>query len=224
MILKKPESWNLEEWIEAQVKIKELSVRKTFHFMAYDVCSKYDRYLNLPIVLLTSLVSTMAISQTSSSDDKRNTSTDYIISSISLLITLLTSVNKYFNYAEAKESHRQAALNYLRLRSELAEKISQSKNDDDNTNNNNNNNNNTNTNNNNNSRVIMISYSNFMKLYYTKFLSIRENTLTLPEKIRKEMDKICKEKCDKLKNKIRQQNGSMVFNTNQTNEVQDSPV
>lgn len=182
MILKKPETWNIEEWTEVNIKIKMLSIRKTFHFKAYDMCNKFDTYINLPIIILTSLVSTMAISQTSEQkDEESHNYKNYIISSISLFVTLLSSVGKYFNYAEAKESHRQAALNYLRLRCDLANKLAHSRRE---------------------GGENKISFEDFMEFYYSKFVSIRENTLALPEKIRIEMDKKSDDDKKSLKKKI----------------------
>jgi thiamine biosynthesis lipoprotein ApbE len=184
MIIVKPPSWTLEEWVEAQVKIKQLSIRKTFHWKAYDYCSARDKYLNLPVIVLTSLVSTTAISQTASSEN--SDTMNYVISGTSLLVTALTSLSKYFNYSESKEAHRQAALNYLRLRSELAELLSTAhiKNED----------------------TKPITFAEFTKMYYNKFISVRENAPTLPGSIRKAMDLTNKEKCKELKEKIRTRN------------------
>ena len=184
MIIIKPETWTLEEWIEAQVKIKQLSIRKTFHWKAYDYCSSRDRYLNLPIIILTSLISTAAISQTASEEnsDKMN----FVISGVSLLVTGLTSVSKYFNYSESKEAHRQAALNYLRLRSELAELLSTAH-----------------------IEILdtrPITFAEFTKMYYNKFISVRENAPTLPGSIRKAMDKSNTLKCNELKDTVYNRN------------------
>lgn len=184
MIIIKPQSWTLEEWVEAQVKIKQLSIRKTFHWKAYDHCSARDKYLNLPIIVLTSLISTTAISQTSSSDNSN--AMNYVISGTSLLVTGLTSLSKYFNYSESKEAHRQAALNYLRLRSELAELLSTAHIE--------------------NKKTTPITFAEFTKMYYNKFISVRENAPTLPGFIRLAMDKANKEKCKEVKEKIRTRN------------------
>ena len=184
MIIVKPQSWTLEEWVEAQVKIKQLSIRKTFHWKAYDHCSARDKYLNLPIIILTSLISTTAISQTASSEN--SDAMNYVISGTSLLVTGLTSLSKYFNYSESKEAHRQAALNYLRLRSELAELLSTAHIEKQETK--------------------PISFAEFTKMYYNKFISVRENAPTLPGSIRKAMDLTNKEKCKELKEKIRTRN------------------
>ena len=83
-------------------------------------------------------------------------------------------------------AHRQAALNYLRLRSELAELLSTAhiKNEDSKP----------------------ITFAEFTKMYYNKFISVRENAPTLPGSIRKAMDLTNKEKCKELKEKIRTRN------------------
>lgn len=184
MIIVKPQTWTLEEWVEAQVKIKQLSIRKTFHWKAYDHCSSRDRYFNLPIIILTSLISTTAISQTASSENSNIM--NYVISGTSLLVTGLTSMSKYFNYSESKEAHRQSALNYLRLRSELSELLSTAHIKKQ--------------------EVAPISFAEFTKLYYNKFISVRENAPTLPGSIRQAMDLANNEKCKELKERIRTRN------------------
>ena len=185
MIIIKPIKWTLEEWVEAQVKIKQLSIRKTFHWKAYDHCSARDKYLNLPIIILTSLISTAAISQTASEENSYKI--NFVISGVSLLVTGLTSVSKYFNYSESKEAHRQAALNYLRLRSELAELLCTAHIEKQNTN--------------------SITFAEFTKMYYKKFISVRENAPTLPSSIRNAMDEVNNKKCNELKEKVRTRNG-----------------
>ena len=111
---------------------------------------------------------------------------NYVISGTSLLVTGLTSLSKYFNYSESKEAHRQAALNYLRLRSELAELLSNAHIEKQ--------------------EAKPISFAEFTKMYYNKFISVRENAPTLPGSIRKAMDLTNKEKCKELKEKIRARN------------------
>ena len=184
MIIIKPIKWTLEEWVEAQVKIKQLSIRKTFHWKAYDHCSARDKYLNLPIIILTSLISTAAISQTASEENSYKI--NFVISGVSLLVTGLTSVSKYFNYSESKEAHRQAALNYLRLRSELAELLCTAHIEKQNTN--------------------SITFAEFTKMYYNKFIFVRENAPTLPSSIRNAMDKSNTLKCNELKDTVYNRN------------------
>jgi hypothetical protein len=203
MIIIKPNNWTLDEWVEAQIKIKQLSIRKTYHWKAYDYCSCRDKYLSLPVILLTSLVSTTAISQTAS--DENNNNMNYVISGVCLLITGLTSVGKYFNYAEAKEAHRQAALNYLRLRSELAELLSTAHIKSD--------------------TVKPITFVEFTKIYYNKFISVRENAPTLPGKIRDLMDSNNIIKCNELKKTIINQNSpDYNIQINKENTLIDIPV
>ena len=203
MIIIKPNNWTLDEWVEAQIKIKQLSIRKTYHWKAYDYCSCRDKYLSLPVILLTSLVSTTAISQTAS--DENNNNMNYVISGVCLLITGLTSVGKYFNYAEAKEAHRQSALNYLRLRSELAELLSTAHIKSD-----------------------SITFVEFTKIYYNKFISVRENAPTLPGKIRDLMDSNNIIKCNELKSTIINRNSPNYIDSNiqinKENTLIDIPV
>ena len=201
MIIIKPITWTLEEWVEAQVKIKQLSIRKTFHWKAYDHSTACDTYLNLPIIILTSVISTAAISQTASEENSNKI--NFVISGVSLLVTGLTTVSKYFNYSESKEAHRQAALNYLRLRSDLAELLCTAHIETHNSN--------------------SITFADFTKMYYSKFISVRENAPTLPSFIRTAMDEYNTKTCNELKENVRSRNGDNTIieinNDNEQNEV-----
>jgi len=148
----KPDHWTDEEWKDAMRKVIELGYKKNAHWKAFYICDKWDKYISLPLVLTSSVLSTLSISQTASTSDVQSTVINYLITASSLFVTGLTTVGKFYNFAELKEGHRQACFNYLRLRAELILQLNQPE----------------------------ISYADFMKTYHTKWLNIRENSPNLP--------------------------------------------
>lgn len=155
----KPEYWTTDEWGDALRKVIELGYKKDAHWSAFYICDKWDKYISLPIVLTSSALSTMSISQTASTNFTQTTLMSYLITACSLLVTGLSTVSKFYNYAELKEGHRQACFNYLRLRSELVLQLN----------------------------VPNVKYSEFMKIYHGRWLNIRENSPNLPISIVKLM-------------------------------------
>jgi len=151
----KPNHWSEEEWKDALRKIVELGYKKDAHWRAFYMCDKWDKYISLPIVLTSSILSTMSISQTASTNETQTLLVNYLIAASSLFVTGLTTISKFYNYSELKEGHRQACFNYLRLRSELVLQLN----------------------------IPEVEYSEFMKIYHGKWLSIRENSPNLPNNI-----------------------------------------
>jgi hypothetical protein len=169
----KPEHWTYDEWKDAMRKVIELGYKKNAHWKAFYMCDKWDKYISLPLVLTSSILSTLSISQTASTSNIQSITINYLITVSSLFVTGLTTVGKFYSYAELKEGHRQACFNYLRLRSELILQLNDSN----------------------------IDYSNFMKTYHTKWLNIRENSPNLPLSVVKEMtDKTNKIETEYLEN------------------------
>lgn len=166
MIEIKPNNWSKEEWESAVKKIKTLGSRKNAHWDAYYYNNKYDNIVNIPIILISSFISATAFSQSANDNDDTSVVPYYIITGLSVTNTLLTSVNKYFTFAEKKQAHKQTAFNYLELRCELAELVEKrdiSGNCD-------------------------TSYDDFVECYYKKMTNVRENAPILPNYIKKEMD------------------------------------
>lgn len=148
----KPDHWTDEEWKDAMRKVIELGYKKNAHWKAFYISDKWDKYISLPLVLTSSVLSTLSISQTASTSDVQSTVINYLITASSLFVTGLTTVSKFYSFAELKEGHRQACFNYLRLRAELILQLNQPE----------------------------VAYAEFMKTYHTKWLNIRENSPNLP--------------------------------------------
>lgn len=151
----KPDHWSVEEWKDAMRKVIELGYKKNAHWKAFYICDKWDKYISLPLVLTSSVLSTLSISQTASTSSVQSVVINYLITASSLFVTGLTTVSKFYSFAEQKEGHRQACFNYLRLRSELILQLNQSE----------------------------VAYAEFMKTYHTKWLNIRENSPNLPTSV-----------------------------------------
>ena len=154
----KPNNWIDSEWIDYKQKLKNIGYKKKAHWNAYYHCSIRDRLINLPIILISSLLSTTAVSQISTND---NTYLPYLITLASLLVTGLTTFSRYYNFGELKESHRLTSLNYYRLRSELIMLV-ETRSDEN---------------------VSKYKYQDFLREYYGKIKGIRENAPLLPNKI-----------------------------------------
>jgi len=179
----KPDNWKLEEWEDVWDKIESLKRKKSAHWNAYRICNKWDKVINLPVVLLSSILSTGAISQTVASE--QSAVIGYCISAASLIVTGLTTFSKYMNYGELKEAHRQVSLNYYRLYTDLSTKVERRKNDPDTDDDE--------------SKTIVYSYEQFLTDYYTKLTSIRENAPILPNVVFKQF---LKEKQGALGNQL----------------------
>lgn len=151
----KPDHWSVEEWKDTMRKVIELGYKKNAHWKAFYICDKWDKYISLPLVLTSSVLSALSISQTASTSNVQSVVINYLITASSLFVTGLTTVSKFYSFAEQKEGHRQACFNYLRLRSELILQLNQPE----------------------------IVYADFIKTYHTKWLNIRENSPNLPASV-----------------------------------------
>lgn len=159
MKTERPSNWTDKQWLDAREKLDNLNSKKKVHWEAYRYCSIRDRYINLPIILISGVISTSAVGQASGSSS--NSYMGYFIGVTSFIVTLLTTVSKFFNFAELKEAHRQTSLNYYRLKMDLNTKIE--KRDSDNN--------------------CIYKYDQFVEEYFTRSMSIRENAPILPSSI-----------------------------------------
>ena len=176
MLISKPFNWSQEEWLTAVKRIKTLSCRKNSHWDAYYHNSKYDKYINIPVILISSFISATAISQTSGTEEESSITPYYILTGLGAVNTILTSVNKYCGFAEAKEAHKQTAFNYLRLRCQLVEMVE----------------------NRDISGNCTIEYEEFNTCYFKNMTNIRENAPVLPDFIQKLMDEQAGKKIEKF--------------------------
>jgi hypothetical protein len=175
----RPCDWTPGQWSDYLDKMKALIIKKNAHWDAFYFCDRRDRCINLPIVVLSSFMSTSAVSQVGLDDGEANEYALWFIALLSVLITALTTCSKFYNYAERKEAHRLTSLNYYRARCELittveegGEEEKEGENGDDNA-----------------IRTKKGPYSQFLRDYYVKTGGIRENAPTLPEKIFKKLKK-----------------------------------
>lgn len=159
MLLDKPTNWTEDQYADFLNKLNQCINKKEAHWDTYYSYSKYDTFINFPTIMLSSLLSTISVSHLANSENGNddNLVYNYIIVAGSLSITVLTTVSKFFNYGELKEKHKNFGINYEKLRSDLIQLIEQK----DGLNNS------------------VNSYSDFIKVYYTKINFIRENEPTI---------------------------------------------
>lgn len=180
MLYTKPNNWTKEQWLSATKKIKTLSCRKTAHWDAYYYNSRRDRWVNIPIILISSFIGATALSQSGETSEEASVYPYYVISGLSVINTMLTSINKYFSYGEMKEAHKGSAFNYLELRCELTEMIEKRDSQGN----------------------CPSTYDQFNELYYKKMTNVRENSPILPNFIKESMDLNVDDKVEKLEKKI----------------------
>ena len=159
MLLDKPSNWTEDQYADFLSKLNQCINKKEAHWDTYYSYSKYDTIINLPTIMLSSLLSTISVSHlaSSESENQNNSVYNYIIVAGSLSITVLTTVSKFFNFGELKEKHKSFGINYEKLRSDLIQMIEQK----DGMNN------------------CVNTYSDLIKVYYTKINFIRENEPTI---------------------------------------------
>ena len=73
----KPEHWSDEEWKDAMRKVIELGYKKNAHWKAFYICDKWDKYISLPLVLTSSVLSTLSISQTANTNNVQSMVINY---------------------------------------------------------------------------------------------------------------------------------------------------
>lgn len=199
MLNSKPLNWTLEEWLTAVKRIKTLSCRKNSHWDAFYYNSKYDRYINIPVILISSFISATAVSQTSSTEEEVDVTPYYVLTGLGVTNTILTSINKYCAFAEAKEAHKQTAFNYLRLRCQLVEMVE----------------------NRDISGNCMVEYEEFNTCYFKNMTNIRENAPVLPKFIQKKMDEQADKKIEKFIKELENKSDNVIVEiaTTATNSV-----
>ena len=159
MLLDKPSNWTEDQYADFLSKLNQCISKKEAHWDTFYSYSKYDTFINLPTIMLSSLLSTISVSHlaTTESGNDNNSVYNYIIVAGSLSITVLTTISKFFNYGELKEKHKNFGIQYEKLRSDLIQLIEQKDERNNSVN----------------------TYSDFIKVYYTKINFIRENEPTI---------------------------------------------
>lgn len=89
--------------------------KKDAHYQSSIYYQQMEKLISFPQVILSSVLSTSTFSQASSTTDVQNKALSWFIASSSLTLTILTAINKYFDYALRKESHRKTSINYGNL-------------------------------------------------------------------------------------------------------------
>jgi len=102
--------------IELQKLYYNCYAKKEAHYKSSIYCQHMDKCISAPLIILSSVLSTSTFSQASSSDNaKTNNSLNWFIAGSSMTLTILTALNKYFDYSSRKENNKRASLQYGKL-------------------------------------------------------------------------------------------------------------
>jgi hypothetical protein len=91
----------------------DASVVARAHFLAWERYSRWNRFLGIPVVIMTALVGTAIFGTL-----QENPALHWRIlaGGISILATVLAALQTYLNFAEQAEKHREAGGNYAEVR------------------------------------------------------------------------------------------------------------
>ena len=95
---------------ENQIKVLnkrmyECMAHKTAHLMSAQKFNLYEKLVGIPQIILTSVMSSISISQASESDTEGTKTKKVAIAVLSCVITILTGVNKIYDFQKRKGQH-----------------------------------------------------------------------------------------------------------------------
>ena len=119
----------METWSEKQLetivhRMDECEKKKNEHLQASRIYDTLDKGFGLPQVILSSVLSTSAIS--SAGDENDNENLKIFIAFCSVLLAILTSVVRFFEFAKLKESHKKTGHSFGKLQRTLEFEIARS--------------------------------------------------------------------------------------------------
>lgn len=154
MLVDKPQNWTQGQWDDFLTKINQCISKREAHWESYYIYNKYDTLINLPTIMISSLLSTLSVShlaQKEQEDEDNAKIYNYIMVVSSISLTILTTVSKFFNFGQLKELHKTAGTNYEKIRGEFIQYVENRENN-----------------------VTLHDYNEFIKMYYIKINNIRE--------------------------------------------------
>jgi len=117
-------TWTSEQLSTITHRMKECEKKKKEHLGASRIYDTFDKATGLPQVILSSVLSTSAITQASDDNDSETLRIFIAVSSVCLAI--LTSTSRFFEFGKRKESHKKAGHIFGRLQRTLEFEISRS--------------------------------------------------------------------------------------------------
>ena len=106
------------QWTDAQIdtithRMDECEKKKQEHLKASMIYDTLDKGTGLPQVILSSVLSTTTLSQINEEETSRGLSV--FLACVSILLAVLTSTTRFFEFAKMKESHKKTGNGYGKL-------------------------------------------------------------------------------------------------------------
>ena len=105
-------------WTQVQIdtithRMNECNQKKLQHLKASMLYDTLDKSTGLPQIILSSILSTSALSHVN--EEEISHSLSLLIACCSVMLAILTSVTRFFEFAKLKESHKKTGHGYGKL-------------------------------------------------------------------------------------------------------------
>jgi len=94
------------------------------HQHAEQLVSKKNNYIQLPVIVLSTLCGTASVGSASLFGSSSGNIPNIVIGVISISVGILNTLGNYFSYAKKSEAHRIAYLHYSKLFSQISVELS----------------------------------------------------------------------------------------------------
>lgn len=105
--------WSDEQVQKASARKFESKTRKQGHYEAAQDYDLYDKVTNIPQIILGTILSTMTINQTT--EEQYNYTISVVVSIMSISLTILTSICRFYDFQKRKSQHMRISLQYGNL-------------------------------------------------------------------------------------------------------------
>jgi len=116
-------------WTDKQIdtithRMRECEKKKHDHLKAALIYDTFDKGTGLPQVILSSILSTTTLSQLNEEETSQNLS--IFLACCSVLLAILTSTTRFFEFAKMKMSHKKTGHAYGKLQNTLEFELARS--------------------------------------------------------------------------------------------------
>tara|TARA_B100001094_G_scaffold321778_1_gene370052 strand:+ start:4295 stop:4771 length:477 start_codon:yes stop_codon:yes gene_type:complete len=105
--------WNDNQILSMLKRYNECKKRKDCHYNASLYFDTLDKFTTIPQIILTSILSTSSLTQLT--DDDESIVLAYVTAICSIILAIITSINKFFELQKYKESHKKTSFSYGKL-------------------------------------------------------------------------------------------------------------
>ena len=117
------------QWTDAQIntlkkRMTECENKKEQHLRASLIYDTLDKSTGLPQIILSSVLSSATLSHIN--DEEVSHEISVLLASCSVVLAVLTSTSRFFEFAKLKESHKKTGHNYGKLQRTLEFELSRS--------------------------------------------------------------------------------------------------